>query len=151
MKRLDIYVETSVWNFLHTKQSPEKRKITGDFFRESGDFNLYISDVVLEEVAAAPEKIKASLLSAISKYGPYELADSEESLGLARKYIEAGVIPENQLNDARHVAVAVVEEMDIIVSWNMRHIVRYKTRIGVNAVSRLNGYKEIEILTPEEV
>ena len=77
MKKLDIYVETSVCNFLHTKQSPEKRKATEDFFRGAENLNLCISDVVLEEIAAAPEEIKVKLLSAIREYRPCELADSE--------------------------------------------------------------------------
>jgi hypothetical protein len=53
--------------------------------------------------------------------------------------------------DARHLAVAVVARVDAVVSWNLRHMVKLKTRREVNAVNLLNGYPVIEIVTPSDV
>ena len=44
-----------------------------------------------------------------------------------------------------------MHERDLLVSWNFEHLVKLKTRVGVNAVNRLVGYREIEIVSPEEV
>lgn len=49
------------------------------------------------------------------------------------------------------LAVAYFHEMDVLVSWNLRHVVKLNTRIKANAIARLEGYKSIEICTPEEV
>lgn len=67
------------------------------------------------------------------------------------KYILQGTFSRRQELDARHVAAAVVAECDVIVSWNLRHMVKLKTRREVNAANLLNGYKMIEIATPEEM
>ena len=49
------------------------------------------------------------------------------------------------------IAVATVNDMDVVVSWNLEHIVKLKTRQAVNGINSLFGYKGIEISTPEEV
>lgn len=41
--------------------------------------------------------------------------------------------------------------MDVVVSWNMKHIVKLKTRMEINGINKIYGYKEIELCTPEEV
>ena len=63
----------------------------------------------------------------------------------------SGIVPASARVDAFHIAVASVEEVDIPVSLNMRHIVRVKTRRGINGVNQLEGYRDLEIATPEEV
>jgi len=49
------------------------------------------------------------------------------------------------------LAIAVVQELDVLVSWNFEHLVKLKTRVGVNGLNRLLGYHEIELVSPEEV
>ena len=70
---------------------------------------------------------------------------------LSERYISEGIIPERFGSDAIHIAIAVSNGIDAIVSWNFNHIVKLKTRIMVNGVNRLLGYHEIEICSPEEV
>lgn len=55
------------------------------------------------------------------------------------------------MNDALHLAAAVVHEFDVVISWNFEHLVKLKTRQAVNGLNRLLGYREIEIVSPEEV
>lgn len=54
-------------------------------------------------------------------------------------------------DDAVHIAIAVVNNLDAIVSWNLTHMVKLKTRLEVNGINKIEGYKEIEICTPREV
>ncbi len=70
---------------------------------------------------------------------------------LADHYLAAGILPLSASNDALHMAQATVEDLDVVVSWNMKHMVRLKTREGIEAVNKLHGYREIKIVTPEEV
>ena len=75
----------------------------------------------------------------------------EEIRELADRYIFERIIPEKYRNDALHIATAVVNDLDVVVSWNLEHIVKLKTKLGVEGINRLLGYKVIEIVTPEEV
>jgi len=66
-------------------------------------------------------------------------------------YIANGIIPEKYLADALHIAIASVNELDMIISMNFQHIVKRKTKIATANINALNGYREVEILTPMEV
>ena len=97
------------------------------------------------------EEKKGKLLRTIQKYQPKELPRSEEVYFLAEKYLGAKIIPRRFEEDAVHIAYAVVNDLDALISWNMRHIVKLKTRWGVNSINKIEGYKEIELVSPEEV
>jgi len=154
MKKLKLYLETSIWNFLFADDAPEKRDITKEFFTSVKQelFEIYISDVVISELSDTPDIHKRELLlEKVKEYDPIELVRDEEVDALVKKYMEARFFPERFIDDARHIAVAVVNNIDIVVSWNQDHMVKVQTRFGVNGVNRLEGYKDIDIATPEEV
>jgi hypothetical protein len=85
------------------------------------------------------------------KYHPAVLEEDNEVLELVRHYLANEMLTEKQLADMGHAAVASINEMDILVSCNMRHIVKRKTKVMVNALNQIRGYRPIEICTPEEV
>ncbi len=153
MKKIKYYLETSVFNFVFADDEPAKKKVTERFFDQVGkiDGEIYISEVVTKEIERAPEDIRNKLFSLIEKCKPSLIYLDEEVEAVAEKYIQEGIIPLKYRDDALHIAVAVVNDLDVILSWNMRHIVKLKTKLGVEGVSRLLGYHEIEIMTPEEV
>jgi len=70
---------------------------------------------------------------------------------LAKIYIREGLIPEKYENDALLLALTTVHSLDILVSWNFKHLVKKKTRLGVNLINLKEGYKSIEILAPPEL
>ncbi len=70
---------------------------------------------------------------------------------MAQAYIDNDIIPEEYRNDALHIAVATLQDVDLLVSWNFEHLVNPETRRKVKAVNLLKGYKEIDIVTPEEI
>lgn len=154
MKRLRLYIETSAWNFLFVEDAPHRRAATEEFFSRAtaGEFEMFSSELVISEMAATtdPER-RRLLLEAVKKRRPVELEMTSEVEALAERYVLQGTIPEKYLDDALHVAVAVVHGVDAVVSWNLRHLVKMKTRREVNALNRLNGFGDIEIVTPEEV
>jgi len=154
MRKLKIYLDTSVINFLFADDVPEKKDITKSLFEEiaQGKYEVYISELVIAEInKTKDEEKKSKLLKIIQKYQLKELPRSEEVYFLAEKYIESKIIPARFEEDAVHIAYAVVNDLDVLISWNMRHIVRLKTRWGVNSINKIEGYKEIEIVSPEEV
>ena len=152
MKRLKAYIETSVWNFLLSDKAPEKRAATEVFFRsaETDRYRIFISEVVATEIDDAPTEIRMKLLSTIDRYTPEFLAPDEESDRMIEEYLNGGLLSNNHLVDLSHLAIASVNDMDMLVSWNLKHLVKSRTRMLANAINRKNGYHEIEICTPEE-
>ncbi len=88
----------------------------------------------------------------INKLAPSLLELNEKSEELAGAYLEAGVIPAHKRDDARHVAIATVAGLEIVVSWNHRHLANERKRNLFNAVNRLAGYEQTLLIhTPFEV
>jgi hypothetical protein len=153
MKKLKLYIETSVWNFLFANDSPERRNITLRFFEDvrKGDYELFISDMVIAEICDAPAEKRRILLDAIDFAEPEELKVNDEIKSLTEKYIGLGIIPERYERDLVHIAFATVFEMDVLISWNLKHIVKMKTQTMVNEVNEFSGYMRLNIMTPEAV
>jgi hypothetical protein len=148
-----VYVETSVWNFAFADDAPEHQKATLQFFEQvrQGRFKIYVSNVVLLEINNAPEPQRSRLQGLLDELSPVGLYTSPEADHLAAHYISKGMVSEKHADDARHIAIAVVEGIDMLVSWNFKHIVKPKTRRMVGDASRKIGYYEVQICTPEEV
>jgi hypothetical protein len=79
------------------------------------------------------------------------VAVDEEVLRLRDAYVSAGIVSEKWADDAGHVAAATIGGADLIVSWNFKHIVHFDKIRLYNAISMLNGYREIDIRSPAEV
>lgn len=152
-KPMRVYIETTVWNFPFADDAPDHREATLTFFNlvRQGRFEAYLSNVVLFEFQAAEEPRRSQLLDLVRDISPILLPAIDAIEDLADEYMKNGLVPERYHDDARHIAAAVVGNMDLLVSWNFKHIVKPKTRRLVAATSRLVGYREIEICTPEEV
>jgi hypothetical protein len=130
------------------------REPTKQFLRQcaAGIFLPYVSTVVLQEVALAEASAAAQMVCEINKLTPLALEPSEESEELAEAYLEAGIIPLKKRDDARHVAIATVAGLAIVVSWNHRHLANERKSALYNAVNRLAGYEQVLVIhTPFEV
>ena len=154
-KKLKIYLDTSVINFLYSDQSPEKKEITIDFFENYVDlYDTYISDIVLAEINRTKTSEKRKLLfDAISRY-KIEIYDviTNEILELANKYIFESIIPASKIEDAQHIAFATYYEFDILLSWNFRHLANINKQRLINGLNLKYGYlKQILLLNPMEV
>jgi hypothetical protein len=149
-----VYVETSVWGMALGNQPRALREPTQQFLRQCalGLFLPHISTVVVEEVAEAPEGAAVQMLREINKLMPVRLDPTEKSEELADAYLSAGVIPAKKRDDARHVAIATVAGLEIVVSWNHRHLANERKRALFNAVNQLAGYDQVLLIhTPFEV
>jgi predicted nucleic acid-binding protein len=148
---MKIYLETSVINFLFAKDAPEKMRITQEFFNVISDYDIFISDIVLLEIEQAPEEKKKSLMNVIKKNKIKALESTNEAEKLADIYVNEGIIPKKYYNDALHIAIATKYNMDAIVSWNLTHIVRFKTKFKVKDINNKLNEKDVIICTPEEM
>jgi|SRR3989338_2841000 len=154
MKKPQLYLETSVWNFYFADDAPEKKEITLIFFDKikRGEYEIFISDIVVEEIGKADDNKKKMLLNIIVEYSPHRLIVDEEVAELAQKYISEGVLPSNKIEDAMHAAVATVFEMDALISWNLKHLSNLIKMELINGINMKEGYsKRLELITPMEV
>ena len=91
------------------------------------------------------------MIELISQYDMIFLEQNDEAERLANIYVTEGVIPEKFYADAVHIAVATVSDLDFIVSFNFRHIVKRKTMTMTEGINIREGYKRIGIHSPTEV
>ena len=148
-----IYLETSVINVLFDEKQKEMKEKTEKFFElaKKRDYTLLVSDLVYTEIQRAPLEKRQKIKKILSDLRPERLDTTNEVLDLSNEYVKANLIPKSYRADAIHIAIAVTYEVDIIVSWNLRHIVRLKTIMGVNEINKKLEYPFILIVTPEEV
>lgn len=118
MRRLKLYLDTSVWNFYFADDSPEKRDITREFFEivEKGVYEIFISEIVTQEVSRALDFKRRLLIDLINKYTPIELDITVEAEELAEAYINRNIVSQKKREDALHVGVATVSEMDALIT-----------------------------------
>lgn len=154
MKKPQLYLETSVWNFYFADDAPEKKEITRTFFDKirHGEYEIFISDAVIEEIGRADDEKKQLLLNIIKEYNPKRLIINEEVMELGKKYVSEGAFPANKVEDAIHAAMATAYEMDALISWNLKHLSNLKKMEMINGINMKEGYfKRLELITPMEV
>lgn len=153
MKKEKIYLDTSVISFYYADDAPEKMEITRKFFAElqKGEYEVYISVLVLQEIAGCSSKRQAELSDVIQAANAKILDITDEVESLAGQLVAEGVIPVKYDEDALHLAVGIFYEVDYLASWNFKHIVKVKTKRMVTSIAIREGYKGIQIITPTEV
>ena len=148
MKKLQIYLDTSV--------------IGGSFDDEFKEHSIrlikniktdtitgVISEITISELEKAPDFVKKDFECYKEKLEVIQI--TEEIKQLAENYIEENIVTEHFYEDALHIACATVYQVDLLVSWNFKHIVNFNRIIQFNAVNLMNGYKNLQIFSPMEV
>ena len=120
-----------------------------DEFR-AGTKVAVVSDLTRMELEEAPQNVRDVLSSIPEEYVEDVFLD-EEAFALADAYINDGVVGIRHLVDAQHIAIATVERVDVLVSWNFKQIVNLDRVHAFNAVNLKKGYHVLEIRSPREV
>ncbi|MCK4446370.1 MAG: PIN domain nuclease [Candidatus Marinimicrobia bacterium] len=151
MKKETLYFDTSVPSAFYDERSKERRDATVIFWKEVlPDYQGYISEITIEELMdTKDETLRIKLMKLIK--GFKVLKTNEEIRYLAKVYIEKVIFPERYIDDALHVAITSFYEISYLVSWNFKHLVKVKTRKLVNLVNILEEFREIEIVSPQEL
>ncbi|GMO43867.1 MAG: hypothetical protein Pg6C_05750 [Treponemataceae bacterium] len=153
MKKLKLYLDTSVISYLDQKDSPEKMAETRLFWEKikTGEFDVVISDVVNEEIENCDEQKREVLFDYLAQIRYDVVIVDSHAIAIAKQFIDFHVLKQNSFDDCRHIAAAITSGCDAIVSWNFKHIVNHKTMAGVKAVAAINGYKDLLIYTPGSI
>lgn len=146
---LRVYMDTSVIGGCLDEEFAEDSQRVFELAKR-GYLRLLLSDVVVRELEQAPPSVRR-LLESLPEPSVQRVTITEEVQQLRDAYIGAGVIGQQWVDDATHVAAATVAQADAIVSWNFRHIVRLDKIKAYNQVNKTLGYDELTIVSPKEI
>ncbi len=150
MRKLKVYLDTSVVSYLYQVDAPEKMQNTLDLWElfKNKVYEVYISDIVIREISGCNEE-KLKILLDYLKQIDYNIVETDEdTIKLAGKFIDFGILKQKSFDDCQHIAVAILAGCDIITSWNFKHIVNVKTVRKVKVITTLEGYKDLLIYPP---
>jgi len=124
MKKLKLYLDTTIFNFFFADEAPQERDVTRKFFKQIDQYEVYFSDIVIKEIARCHPPKREKLLRLMEEYSLEELVLDDEARILAHKYVKEKIIPVKYMDDAHHIALASVHGIDALLSWNFEHIVK---------------------------
>ena len=151
MRKLKVYLDTSVISHLQQEDVPEKMHETQELwrqFKERPDVDIIISDLVTREISKCSEPKLSFLLGELAQIDYKMVQVTEEERGLADIYLKNGVLKEKSLDDLTHIAIATLNECRYIVSWNFKHFVNPKTIKAVNAINLSLNLSHVDIFPP---
>lgn len=149
-----VYIETTVISYLTARPTRDviqlaKQAATEQWWREEGPRSeLFVSQLVVDEAAqgdAEAVRRRVEVVSAVPR-----LETTDEAVILAKMLMHTHALPANAEDDALHVSVATVHEMDILLTWNCRHIANVMTMPRIRATIEKAGYNPPTITTPED-
>ena len=149
MKQQRIYIDTSIVGGFFDAEFEKETKML--FQRlEDKEVIFVISEVLTDELEDAPERVRTLLDNYSDDYFE-KVPLTDEAKELADKYIADNVVGKTSLDDCRHIAIATINKVDVLASWNFKHIVNLARIKGYNGVNMKNGYITLEIRNPKEL
>lgn len=144
-----IYIDTSVVGGYFDE---EFKEATIKLFErlDNNEIIFVVSDLLDLELINAPQQVREHLLKySADKFQRVEL--TEEAIKLADTYIDEKIVGKTSLEDCRHIALATIHKVDVLASWNFKHIVNLDRIKGYNSVNLRLGYSMIEIRSPKDL
>jgi len=154
--RPTVYVETSVISYLVARPSLSSMRVaanqetTREWWQTSSErFDLYVPAVVLGEAQRGDPSIASARMEVAQGLRLAQV--TPEALDLAAALIAGAGVPKKANEDALHIAIATVNGLDYLLTWNCTHIANAVTIPRVNAICRTRGYEPPLIYTPQEL
>ncbi|MDE0690364.1 MAG: type II toxin-antitoxin system VapC family toxin [Candidatus Poribacteria bacterium] len=150
-----VYIETTVVSYLVARPSndvtlAERQRATRALWENYSDtFEFIVSDIVITEIRQGNEIAAQRRIEALAELTVLGL--TPEAVALALELINAGAVPRESQTDAQHIAVAVVNGIERLISWNYKHIVNETKRQHIDQVCQVAGYQPIILCTPAEL
>jgi hypothetical protein len=150
-----VYLETTIPSYLTSRPSRDllvaaHQQLTSDWWNDHRDrFSLFISERVLREAGSGDASAAARRLGELA--GVPRLEFTPEALDLAKRFLAGGAIPAKSLEDAIHIAIATVNGMDYLLTWNFRHIVNAEIMKRLVKIAEDAGYVLPVLCTPEQL
>ncbi len=146
---MTVYADTSTIGGCFDEEFQEWSIALVDEFK-IGKKLIIISDLTLQELELAREEVREKIKEISKKY-QIAIGITDEAIQLAETYINEGALSIKSYNDALHIALATLNNADVLASWNFRHIVNLNRIRLYNSINLKLGYRMIEIRTPREI
>jgi predicted nucleic acid-binding protein len=144
-----IYIDTSIVGGYFDEEFKEATRMLFQRF-ENKEIKFVVSELLDLELIKAPLHVRELLFNYPSDY--FERVDlTEEAIRLADTYIEEKVVGKTSIEDCRHIAMATIYKVDVLASWNFKHIENLDRIKGYNSVNLRLGYSMIEIRSPKDL
>ncbi|MDR1051392.1 MAG: PIN domain-containing protein [Deltaproteobacteria bacterium] len=150
---MNIYLETTIFNYYFDAER-DAHAATVKLFNEiiTAKFHPFTSIFVVEELENAPKDKSRLMIDLISKFNIVVLPENEQAVRIAKLFIDNNnIIPSKYLMGSLHIALSLVNNFDKIITLNFKHIIRNKTKIFVEYISKINDYRSFTINLPMEV
>jgi len=150
-----VYVETSVISYLTSRPSRDiviagHQQTTRDWWHtHRARFNVVASQLVVQEAGAGDPRAAQQRLAVLAELEL--LAVTEEAMVLAQALVDGGPLPAQAVEDALHIALAVTNGIEYLLTWNCKHLANASLRKDIDRICRMRGYEPIVICTPEEL
>lgn len=151
MRKIRLYLDTSVISHLQAPDTPEKMAETILFWDEvlaREDVLVLISELTIRELSYCDEPKRSYLFQKLIAIPYLFIEIKADDLQLAHNYLENKVLSLKSFDDLTHIAVATLNDCLYIVSWNFKHFVNPKTINTVNSLNKMNNLHEISIVSP---
>jgi len=150
-----VYIETSVISYLTSRPSQDiviagHQQTTRDWWATyRAQFDVVASQLVVQEASAGDPQAAQQRLVVLAELEL--LAVTAEAITLAHAWVEGGPLPTQAAEDALHIAIAVTNGIEYLITWNCKHLANASMRKDIDRICRLRGYEPIVICTPEEL
>ena len=144
-----FYLDTSIFGGVFDAEFKEETTL---FFEKItlGQIKCVYSNLTESELTNAPERVRAFFQNLPDEFKEKVLV-TPDALRLARTYVDEKVVGETSLDDCIHIATATLNKVDMLVSWNFKHIVNIYRIRGYNSINLRLGYGTLEIHSPKEI
>ena len=150
-----VYIETTVISYLTARPNRDvviagHQKITRDWWQTCRKrFDVVASQLVVREASAGDSRAAQERLAKLATLTLLEV--TEEAVLLAQELVSTGAVPEKAAEDALHLAIAVTNGVEYLLTWNCKHLANATMRTKIEDVCRSAGYEPVIICTPEEL
>ena len=151
MRKLKVYLDTSIISHLQQEDVPEKMQETLELweqFIERDDVSVVISDLVIREISQCAEPKRSLLLDKLAQLDYFLVQTTDEERKLSNIYLQNGVLRAKSLDDLTHIAIATLNDCRYIISWNFKHFVNPRTIKAVNAINLSLNLPQVDIYSP---
>ena len=144
-----LYLDTSVYGGFYDDKFKEDTRILFEKIHLE-QFEIIFSNITENELSGAPPGVR-KVITDVPKHLITRIELTQEAVKLADAYINENVVGYTSRTDCFHIAMATIEKVDILVSWNFKHIVNVNRIRGYNSVNLRLGYAVIDIRSPKEI
>jgi hypothetical protein len=144
-----FYLDTSVFGGIYDSEFEEETTLLFEKI-SLGQVKCIYSNLTEKELANAPERVKI-FFNNMKAETKEKVLVTPEALQFAQSYVQEKVVGETSLDDCIHIALTTLNKVDILASWNFKHIVNVYRIRGYNSINLRLGHATLEIRSPREI